>query len=190
MRVSGRRSYGESRSDQKVVVVMNRILRTAVEIVAGASAALVLTGAVAGVSDRPAFLADGWGNPSVKPTVLYTGNGSAPWIGHLAWLSWSSASAQGDGVLTRSSPHCRAAHPMDCPVQRLKVTVTLARPKAHGTQAYYSRMTWVFMNHSRHRITQVWKYATLPGGTVPAWNPIDYSAPATPAAPAPPPAAA
>jgi hypothetical protein len=167
---------------------MNRTLRSAVEIIAGASVAFVLTGAVASVSDRPAFLTDGWGSPSVRPTVLYTGNGSAPWIGHLAWSAWTSASAKGTGLLTRSTPHCRAAHPMNCPVQRLKVTVTLARPRAHGTQAYYSRMTWMFVNPSRHRITQGWKYATLPGATVPAWNPIDY-VPANPAAPAQPPAA-
>ncbi|HEX3921987.1 MAG TPA: hypothetical protein VHY31_06855 [Streptosporangiaceae bacterium] len=164
---------------------MNRKLRTAVEIIAGASVAFALTAAVASVSNRPAFLSDGWSNPSVRPTVLYTGNGSAPWIGHLAWSSWSSASATGTGVLTRSSPHCRAAHPMDCAVQRLKATVTLKRPEVHGKQAYYSRMTWVFVNRSRHRITQVWKYAELPGGTVPAWNLIDYPAPGASAAPAP-----
>ena len=184
MRVSGHRSYGESRSDQKVAF-MNSKLRTAVEIIAGASVAFALTAAVAGVSNRPAFLSDGWSNPSVRPTVIYTGNGSAPWIGHLAWSSWSSASASGTGVLTRTSPHCRAAHPMDCAVQRLKVTITLARPEAHGKQTYYSRMTWMFVSPSRHRITQVWKYARLPGGTVPAWNPIDYPAPGASAAPAP-----
>jgi hypothetical protein len=157
---------------------MNRILRSAVEIIAGAAVALVLTGAVDGVTQRPGLLQDGWSNPVQRPTAIYVGNGSAPRIGHLTWSSWTSASARGTGVLARVSPHCRQAWPRTCPVQRLRVTVTLSGVRQHGGQPYYSRMTWAFVNASGRHVAQPWKFATVPGGSIPAWNLASYAAPA------------
>ena len=127
-------------------------------------AAVMLTGTglaatTADASVRPVVSADvgQWARPSIKPPVIYVGQGGSPIAGQLHWTHWT-ATAWASGKLWIIKPGC---YPLSsCPYSSRWTAVSLSRPEPHGSKLYYTRMNWRFYQAGRW---VVWHWALRNG---------------------------
>ena len=92
----------------------------------------------------PAVLTDQapW-TPQIKPTVLYTGQGGAPYLTGLSWSSYGHGGAAGRGILHAERSGCTPS--ARCVYYTHPVTVTMSGTQLHGRgEYYYSRMRWAY----------------------------------------------
>jgi hypothetical protein len=109
----------------------------------------------AAAATRPVVFnyAEGWQHGRVEPSVIYIGNGGAPFVQHLVWSHWNGTSAYAAGILAKQSASCTKPS-FQCPYHRFGVGVTLSRVETHDGVRYFSRMRWSW--HTRagaHRNT-------------------------------------
>jgi hypothetical protein len=98
---------------------------------------------------------EGWRGGQVRPAAIYIGQGGAPYLTALRWLSWTAAGAVGDGYLHRQRPGC-AGPAYRCRYQRFEVQVRLGDVRTHGTVRFYARMWWTYRS-DQHRSVIGWR---------------------------------
>jgi hypothetical protein len=111
----------------------------------------------------------GWSGMVQRPDHIYVGMGGAPIARQLAWRNWGGPRAWAAGKLDIYWPQpgpISGWHPTT-----YTVTVRLQDIVTHNGQPSYRMMADFYVN--RQGVAEVLRFTfhTLPGGSVPAWNP-------------------
>lgn len=120
---------------------------------------MALTGAAIGepaasASTVPVVYNDNGWHGSVKPGILYFGNGGAPYITGLHWTSWNATSAQATGRLWTEKFGCTPSY--RCGYSSRYVQVDLNTVRSHDGTGYYARMTVRFRYGGKWRRDTGW----------------------------------
>jgi hypothetical protein len=129
----------------------------------------------AGAASSPAALpvvysrVAGWHDGRVRPAVIYVGEGGAPYVNALSWLSWTAAGARADGDLHMQKPGC-SLPAYQCPYQRFRVKIQLSQVETRDGVRYYARMRWIYTENHVRRVTRwaisggYWQPSGIPVG--------------------------
>jgi hypothetical protein len=117
------------------------------------STAAFAQAASASPSRTPVVYEQGWNTGHVRPHVIGIGEGGSPGVIRLSWSHWTGSSARASGKLDMlRNPSCTPT--ATCRYIKRPVVVRLSRVRQHGSNPYYSRMSWSFSAHGRHHVAR------------------------------------